>query len=492
MAIKTDTLMMRYFVPFGYECRNERDFKKSVNLIKGKQKSGNKSKSNPDNDFFANINNLYYSDNPAGIGECIDITEDLPVLLSKDEKYYVRITDCKVYLNRNGMGILTYIALPDDSLKKDTDMLYEFQNSFKELTMHGNPFGWKREEKSVYEFIGKQTEKKVVKDKEKIIEIAEESGFDMSGKTPSKCVILENGKTIIHYLSYSDFHSGLWINGILNSLGGLHFMPERYKGDDKKPVPDKAIICNYAFFSCDSDEEKYDYIFCMTNGYNKNYSRTEDIENRCFVPFRNTFWYAGQEGMGQYVISDSNDKRTEFHRNLAVKRMDNYCYLYILVLQQYYSLLEYSRKIGCLSDISQKNMKKNHIEELRKYVDDMNIFFMKNTFPAVSHISHQNEVYKYLKDIYDINNFYEETKNGLEAVTDMLEKYDDKKKSDRFFLWTILGALFVATETLVNLSDIISLIKTGDMMSIVSTVVSMGALFVIALIVWGVWKKWKK
>ena len=78
-------------------------------------------------------------------------------------------------------------------------------------------------------------------------------------------------------------------------------------------------------------------------------------------------------------------------------------------------------------------MKKNHIEELRKYVDDMNIFFMKNTFPAVSHISHQNEVYKYLKDIYDINNFYEETKNGLEAVTDMLEKYDDKKKSDRLF-----------------------------------------------------------
>ncbi|MGN0689206.1 MAG: hypothetical protein ACI4KH_02165 [Oscillospiraceae bacterium] len=494
MSIKIDTIMLRYFVPFGYKCDSESMFSESVRKIRETAGKAPLYKSG-ENDFFANINELYSENNPAGIGEYIEYGNNLPRLCSSDGKYTLDFTRCGVYLNRNGLGILWYEVKPDDAIIGDVHTLYSFQNSFKELTVHKNPFMWQRTERKKSEFVGKAGTKRVINDSDEIVSLAEKFGLEMTDKMPEKAVILEDGKTVIEYTETSDFHKGLWINGLLNKLDGLHFIPERYKGENKTPIPDKALLCSYTLFSADTDEERFDYMFRMTAGYNENYIRSTDTENQCLHPFGNTWWFARHEGVGQFVLFDSNEKHNAFHRDLALKRMDNYCYLYVLVLQQYYSLLEFSERIGKLSAVTVDGKRKKHLKELHRCIDDMNLFYMKNTFPGISHISHQNDIYKYIRDIYDINEFYEETKKGIDAITDMLEKSDSESSSDRLFLCTIIGAMFLIAETVANLSDIVSSLNVGEAGSLVWWLyvgAFLGISVVVSLFVWIIWKRWKK
>lgn len=494
MAVKIDTIMLRYFVPFGFNCENDAMFSESVRKIRNNAGTAPVRKAVED-DFFSSISELYSENNPSGIGEYIEYSENLPKLLSKDEKYTADFTRCGIYLNRNGLGIIWYEVKPDKDIIGDVHTLYSFQNSFKELTVHKNSFMWQRTSHKKCEFNSESGEKRIVTDKNEIRAIAQDAGLDMDGKYPVKAVVLENGRTILEYSERSEFHQGLWINEILSELNGLHFMPQRYKGEERTPIPDKALLCSYTLFSADTDDERMDYMFRMTSGYSESYKRSENIDDSCLKPFNNTWWYAKQEGIGQYVLLDNNEKRTAFHRDLAVKRMENYCYLYVLVLQQHYSLLEYSERIGKLSAPVDEKDSKKHLKALHRCVDDMNVFFMKNTFPGISHITHQNDVYKYLRDIYDIKEFYAETKNGLEAVTEMVEKYRGERNSDRLFLCTITGAVFVIAETLVNLTELASLINIGEKGSLawwISVAVLMGASLFAAFIVWIIWKRWKK
>lgn len=494
MSIKIDTIMLRYFVPFGFRCESEAMFSAAVGKVR--EAAGNPPEyKSGENDFFANITELYDGNNPAGIGEYIEYGCPLPRLCSADGKHSVDFTRCGVYLNRNGLGILWYEVKPDNSITDDCHNLYSFQNSFKELTVHRNRFMWQSVERKKYEFLGGNGRKRVIKDKEEIAVLAERYGLDMTAKKPEKAVVLEDGRTIIEYAETAEFHQGLWINGLLGGLEELHFMPERYKGENRTPIPDKALLCSYTLFSADTDQERMEYIFRMTGGYSESYKPDPNAEEQCLHPFGNTWWYARHEGIGQFVLTDSDEKHNAFHRDLALKRMENYCYMYVLVLQQYYSLLQYSSRIGKLSALPVGKNGKEHLKELHRCVDDMNVFFMKNTFPGISHISHQNDVYRYIREIYDISGFYEETKKGIDAIADMLEKYHSERSADRLFLCTIIGAVFVLAETIVNLAGIATLLKTGAEGSLawwLTVAGLMGGSVIAGVFVWLIWKKWKK
>lgn len=495
MAVKVDRIMLRYFVPFGFECKDEKMFDNAVDMIKSKVGSEENKKS-LQNDFYKNINELYNKDNPSGIGRHIAVKNDiLPSLISKDKSHKADIEKAGIFLHRNGLGVFWYEVSPDESITENTDTLYEFQNSFKELAIYKNSFLWQKAEKRKFEFTSETGSKKIITDKNDIEELAKASGFETENKTLEKAVILENGKAFIEYSEFSEFHQGLWIYNLLKNLGGLHFIPERYKKETHEPIPDKALLCNYSLFSADSDDDRMDYIFRMTSGYNKNYSRVEDIDKNALRPFGNVWWYAKKEGIGQYVLIDDTEKNLDFHRRLALERMENYCLLYVLVLQQHYSLIEYSERIGKLSAVMKGRKQKDNLREMRKCSEDMNVFFMKNTFPAVSHISHQNDVYKYLKEIYQINEFYDETKNGLLAVTDMVEKYHSEKSSDRLFLYTIIGAFFVFAETFVNSATIVSMFgkeSEGTALWWAGVLGIMGVSVVMAFVIWLIWKRCKK
>ena len=134
--------------------------------------------------------------------------------------------------------------------------------------------------------------------------------------------------------------------------------------------------------------------------------------------------------------------------------MENYCYLFVLILQQYYSLLYYSKKIALISDGKSKLKKASYIKML-ELTDELNEFFLRNTFPQVSHISHQNEVYEYIRNIYKINDFYEQVNNGLQAVAEKAKSYRSEKHDDLIKIFSIIGAFWGISEVICNTSDII-------------------------------------
>ena len=77
----------------------------------------------------------------------------------------------------------------------------------------------------------------------------------------------------------------------------------------------------------------------------------------------------------------------------------------------------------------------------------------------------------------------------------MLEKYRSEKSSDRLFLCTIIGAFFVFAETFMNLADISTLLNIGAEGSAAWWLTVGGLLaasLVSGLVVWVIWKRWKK
>ena len=269
-------------------------------------------------------------------------------------------------------------------------------------------------------------------------------------------MLKRNENALLIKSSNSDFQLGMWIHEILHFIEDVHFMPERIKTENQINIPDKAILCSCVAYESYNTESDLDLIFSLTHGYTSSYQRKDDFSNDLYSPFKNIYWYATQEGMGQYIqLTDS--AKDSFFYDLAFNRMTNYCYLLVLVLQQYYSLLNYSKRISALPD-DKSYISTEQYHDMLVLTDELNEFFLRNTFPQISHISHQNGVYQYLREVYKINDFFEQVKNGLDAVVERAKMFRSEKHEDNIKLFTIIGAFLGVSGVVCNASDLISFV----------------------------------
>lgn len=481
-------IMLRYYVPFSFVCTSidqYHDICESCGNLFGVATVPITS----EDDFFDNIGDLYELNSSAAIGTFFSASNiELPKLISQDKNFSVEIKKAGLYLNKNGVGIFWYEVLPCKEILRDSDLLIRFQNSFKELARNKSKFQWKLHKIEKKHLEHQHNENIVIKDKDEISDFIMHYAPEYADFELSKIVCKKGENTILLIENNLDFQLGMWVHNVLEFLPEIRFMPQRIKKESGINIPDKAIICSCVAFESTSNTDTLDFIFSLTHGYTTSYQRIEGLENELYTPFKNIKWYAAQEGMGQYIVLSDETKESFFY-DLAFNRMTNYCYLFALVLQQYYSLLTYSKRISTLPD-DNRIITKETYNRIVGLVDDLNNFFLRNTFPQISHISHQNGVYQYLRQVYNITDFYAQVNDGIQAVSERAELYKAEKHDDHVKMFAIIGTILGASEVLSNTSDIISFIlnkDSADIQWLTALLGSIGGSVILGFSIWCIW-----
>ncbi|MCR5507256.1 MAG: GGDEF domain-containing protein [Lachnospiraceae bacterium] len=265
-----------------------------------------------------------------------------------------------------------------------------------------------------------------------------------------------NAKTFKRSNAQGPFTIGNWAaRVILDAVGDVSFFASRtntiYKHDpDNNPlyVPDKALIYNYIAFEDMDMDSLTAYAYHLTKGYKKTYRVPKDIEDRMRFPFGNVLWYACNEGAGYYVVAEE-DNRNFIRIGMAVNFMSDYFLLYILALNNRYSMIRFSERIGrelpsdeaaYLSPGIYPDMKAGIDREQKdlydleqkvtRLVTEINVFITKNLRASVSYVEHQSDFYDYLTDVFRVNESIASLTTGVSALQRLLAQVVE---TERFF-----------------------------------------------------------
>ena len=302
-----------------------------------------------------------------------------------------------------------------------------------------------------------------------------------------------------HYFKsdyYDYFIMGDYISRILKVLGvDLKYYSSRLNLSREKDsavfVPDKAILFNYIVF--DKNEEVLGEVigdnqekslikaaYYFSKGYKSTYKVLPDIEKNMYHPFQNAYWNISKEGAGFYLVdSDDNHKFYTADKGLYQKVMNDYFLIYIIVLQQEYTLLKYAEMIGknltanpdkyLDSELYDENEEKNNSEfirlerEVRRLTTEVNVFLTKNVRASVSYVQVQNELYLYARNNLNVLNDIKDLTLGLDSLQGLLHdskqqwESDEEEKRDKR-INTTLG-LFTVVAFVSAVYDCESLVK---------------------------------
>ena len=227
--------------------------------------------------------------------------------------------------------------------------------------------------------------------------------------------------------------------------------------------PDKAVIFSWIHSDANNEADRKTVLFRLSHGYTDKYRPTEMFINNdkeICQPFIDSYWCMHQEGCANLTFDDNSF----YVGGGYAERLNTYFFLYILSLSQYYGLLINAQNISRLpSNIEDYERVETYIK-IRNHLAMENLFFLKNIYNQVSHVSHQNEVYAYMQDRLNIAELYRELSDELAAMHRLLEekhkeqqKIREKKEelrqkrmANRLSFITVAGAIFVIVDLISN------------------------------------------
>lgn len=295
---------------------------------------------------------------------------------------------------------------------------------------------------------------------------------------------------------YNGFIMGDYVTRLLKVLGtDIKYYSSRLnlskESDAAIFVPDKAILFNYIVFNKHEsmlgdlmagalEKSLTSAAYYFSKGYKLSYKVLPDIKDNMYHPFENAYWNISKEGAGYYLIdSVENHKYYTSDKGLYRKVMNDYFLIFIIVLQQEYTLLKYAEMIGKNltanpekyldselydEDGNEKNNEFIRLErEVRKLTTEVNVFLTKNVRASVSHIQVQNDLYLYARQRLNVLNDIKDLTLGLESLQGLLHdskqqwENDEEEKRDKR-INTTLG-LFTVVAFVSAVYDGESLIK---------------------------------
>ena len=237
---------------------------------------------------------------------------------------------------------------------------------------------------------------------------------------------------------YDSFNIGLWIDSILQDVFNLetisysYFAHRKYEG--VLCIPDKALLYSYLFIKDQLSEEDttiFASAYCLANGYSDRYPVPDNIISEIFAPFKGTTWYASRQGCCCIVQSNKN---VNFYETIFKSKVVNdYFYLYVLLLNHIYGLTYYAEMItkDLSADVFNYTRPNDEMQKKLSFLNaEVNLFLMKCTYVSVSSLQHQNDYYDYIKKQLGIEGDVLSVKDSLERLTvlqDSLIKQSDER-----------------------------------------------------------------
>ena len=213
---------------------------------------------------------------------------------------------------------------------------------------------------------------------------------------------------------------GRWLRDLLcDTLGPVRFFLEAQKNG--LHMPDKALVFAYADTEC-ADMSALRRCACLLGkGYDEKYQVFDATPEKTLQLFGNACCYISREGCA-YVAG--KQAGAFFDQPFADRFRTIYFWVYMLLLQQAYGLLNYARLMAVALPADAQAYREDEADavyarRMDRLLLEMNTFLVTNQFASVSGIHHINDFYLYGSRRLAIEAETESLYNGLRALGDM-------------------------------------------------------------------------
>jgi hypothetical protein len=321
---------------------------------------------------------------------------------------------------------------------------------------------------------------------------------DYAGGEDDKVQLIDyhNGRYGLKYKAYCHFTD--FLDCILENVPITTYFNNTYDKEKDKIYPHKAhVFASVLLDQIEDVREAETAFFSLRKGYKDSYLPDETEfdfadNDEIYKPFSNSYWGVSREGMANLCYLTGNKTTDAFFKSNYAERLDNYLYLYLLVLHQHYGLLNLTGRIAYLDIEAKKcsdNKKEYHtILQLR---DDITFFYLKCVYEAISHISHQEKLYTMVVETLGVKKMMEELHFEMDRIVGIISQIRDEKKNKNLRLITIAGALFTVVQVYDAVLEIDSAVVLNNKLAVGEILHAGGVLLVIFLIGIMIWFLWR-
>ena len=450
-----------------------------------------------------------------GIGQCYKINPNckqkhFPKLkaMMKDGSYVeLSFEDMGLHIFQAGIGFFWFELMINTH---DFEVLLTINNALKEMA-YSNPdikfltTYYVNENLSIhYEAIRQEIPQK--DEEQQYIKIEGKNGGyinrqmlseEWNKKTDTSFYISEN-EVWCKYRKEEEFNMAMFVLDHLTPFEDMKYFASRSKTLNDKTIciPDKAILFSVVIENSIEGKELLPNLYWLAKGYVDSYFVPDNFINHAssavFEPFQDSIWYASMEGCAQIIYKSQNNNRSTFFETTYQKRLEDYFYIYILVLHQYYGLLKLDEDITSLPNSMKGYNKLRARKQLYGYKQDLNFFLMNSVFLKVSHITNHNLYFEYLKHSYNLEQMMSLIMEKVTLMNDMVEHWQQKQKNKKLLGLTITGGIFILIQTFNNILGIYDYFGLSAWISKgVYSIITMLSSILLGFILWMFVKDWR-
>ncbi len=188
-----------------------------------------------------------------------------------------------------------------------------------------------------------------------------------------------------------------------------------------EPISDRSLVNNEAFL--------------LSRGYKSSYKMNVSDDSSILSTFDNSIWAISREGISNLIWPVADKTTNAFFKSTYLERLNNYLFLYILALHQYYSLIKVSYDISTLPNSSRDYIEDDsNYEKLIDIYDNVNYIYLKCVFREVSHITHQAGVYDKIYKSLGMDTLLNEINYEMDRLTGLVNQIRDSQNLSRHLI----------------------------------------------------------
>ena len=249
----------------------------------------------------------------------------------------------------------------------------------------------------------------------------------------------------------------------VNSHLGILFS-DYFSGSSNTALPKKAVVFNMHVVKKKDTADLREHLFHLAHGYSHSYKCPKE-EGHIVSAFDNSYWNVTREGVANINMVDEADGDKFLLQYFDGKFDSVYLWIYLLVLHQYYGLQYFTCKLLKVyqeSLIIERNDTKKEYHKLLGQMEEIknngDLFLLEYTFADISQISHQNDIYAHISEVYNIKGLIEDYSTNAEICDKILAKKQQKalqKKVNFIAAVTTFFTLFTSvTQTVMGLFEL--------------------------------------
>ncbi len=216
----------------------------------------------------------------------------------------------------------------------------------------------------------------------------------------------------------------------------------------------KALLFSYTL--CPAEQLNKETLFHLTTGNNKNFCYTEDMTFTEYIQSHEVRQGISREGSARLVVDNGRpflcDSSEPF--GLINTYRDSYMLIYVIALCQYYGFKDFNSKALSLYESHAKKPSAGTMRHMQKLKTDADLFYLRNAHFDISHITHQNDIYRIMLDVYRIDLMVADFRQDIDTCTTLLEQNKFNSRMVVIVVSTVIAAFAATLELVANFTAV--------------------------------------